>query len=106
MFFQSIQGDCLRVLLQLILPENNESAGNAQAVWEETGRSRGLDIVVMYDNEPACIALTDKLSLTTLPALIIDGVIKVIGIPDKQMAEKVLDRELDTTVTRNITDDI
>lgn len=96
MFFQSIQEDCLQVLLQLILPENKEFAVNAQNVWEEVARPRGLDLTVMYDNEPACMALIEKLSLTTLPALIIDGVIKVIGIPDKITAEKVLDKELNT----------
>lgn len=82
------------MLLQLIILENKASPEGGQDVWREVCRARGMELEIIDANGAEGQKLADALSLSTFPALIINGEIKAIGIPDKQMAGKVLDDAL------------
>ena len=77
--------------LQLIILESKLSSEGARNVWHDVCQARGLDLEVVDASKEEGVKLTKSLSLSTFPALIVDGLIKAIGIPDKQIAGKVLD---------------
>ncbi|MDH5190589.1 MAG: hypothetical protein OEW89_05005 [Gammaproteobacteria bacterium] len=77
--------------LQLIILESKISSEGARGVWQDVCQTRGLDLEVIDASGDEGRKLTESLTLSTFPALILDGKIKAIGIPDKQIAGKVLD---------------
>ena len=90
------------MLLQLIILENKASSEGGQDVWREVCQARGMELEIIDANGSEGKKLADALALSTFPALIIDGEIKVIGIPDKQMAGKVLDDALNNPEKRSV----
>ena len=90
------------MLLQLIILENKVSSEGEQDVWREACQARGMELEIIDANGSEGKKLADALALSIFPALIIDGEIKVIGIPDKQMAGKVLDDALNNPEKRSV----
>lgn len=82
------------MLLQLIILENEASSAGVQDMWREVCQARGMELKIIDANGAEGKKLANTLALSTFPALVIDGEIKVIGIPEKQMADKVLDDAL------------
>lgn len=66
----------------------------AQEIWEEISRTRHIAFrtVDVADTEGA--AIMDRLDLKTVPAILVDGQLKGVGVQSKEQAIAIIDTQI------------
>ncbi len=72
--------------VQLLVSEWCAACHQAEQVWRDIARQRDIDFAVVDMGQPEGKALVSRLRLKTIPALVIDGELKAIGIQSPQDA--------------------
>lgn len=72
--------------VQLLVSEWCQSCHLAEKVWREVAEERAIDFAVVDMGQPEGRELVSRLRLKTIPALIVDGVLKAIGVQSKAEA--------------------
>ncbi|HEX9627386.1 MAG TPA: thioredoxin family protein [Acidiferrobacterales bacterium] len=67
------------------------SCDQAEKVWREVAAERGIDLAVVGLAQPEGRALAARLKLKTIPAVLVDGSLKAIGVQTRQQALEILD---------------
>ncbi|RMD71412.1 MAG: thioredoxin family protein [Gammaproteobacteria bacterium] len=76
--------------VQLLVSEWCPSCHQAEKVWQEVADERDIDFEVVDVVQPEGKALIQKLRIRTVPAVIIDGQLKGIGVQSKAEALKMV----------------
>lgn len=63
----------------------------AEAVWRKTAAERGCEFAVLDIAQPAGAALALRLKLQTVPALLIDGTLRAVGVQSPEEARALLE---------------
>lgn len=62
----------------------------AELIWAEVARQQALDYQVIEINDPAGRALVSDLRIKTVPAVVVDGRLKAVGLHSLGEALKLL----------------
>lgn len=62
----------------------------AEKVWREAAAERSLEFAVLDVTEPEGAALAQRLNLQTVPALLIDGILRAVGVQSLAEARSLL----------------
>jgi glutaredoxin len=62
----------------------------AEKVWREATADRGIEFSVVDITQPEGVALAQRLKLQTVPALLIDGTLRAVGVQTSEEARTLL----------------
>lgn len=62
----------------------------AEKVWREAAAGRGCEFAVLDITQPEGAALAQRLKLQTVPALVIDGTLRAVGVQSPEEARALL----------------
>lgn len=72
--------------VQLLVSEWCATCHQAERIWRDIAQQRDFDFTVLDMGQPEGKALVSQLRLKTVPALVIDGELKAIGVQSPQEA--------------------
>jgi glutaredoxin len=78
--------------LQLLVSESCVPCTQAEEIWRRVADESALELSVVNLNDPEGRQLADQLKLRTIPAVIIDGVLKAIGVQSLDEARALISR--------------
>lgn len=81
-----------RVKIELLVTDGCEPCRLAERVWREVAAERGVELAVVELGEPYGRALTERLRLKTVPAVLVDGVLRGIGVQSRAEALALIER--------------
>lgn len=76
----------MRPLVQLLVSEWCAPCRGAEAVWQDIARRKVIDLRVLDVGQVEGREVVAKLGLRTVPATVIDGELRFVGIPDRRLA--------------------
>lgn len=79
------------VKIQLLITKGSEPCSRAEAVWRSACAERGVELLVVDVQGPEGAALCEGLSLSALPALMLDGRLMAVGVQSPEEARALLD---------------
>lgn len=78
--------------IELLIANDCLPCQKAEEVWRGLSEERGLTLSVVDVHGSKGKRLSDYLSLTTVPALMIDGSLVAVGVQDRDQASELLSR--------------
>jgi glutaredoxin len=79
------------VKIELLVTDGCEPCKQAEALWHELATERGIELTVVKLSEPYGRVLAERLHLKTIPAVVVDGVLRGIGVPTRADALALID---------------
>ncbi len=80
--------------IQLILTDNCNSCAQTRMLWEVVCDEFKVKLTVLDLRSRAGTELARSSSLKTFPALLIEGKVRMVGLPGIQMARDLLESEI------------
>jgi len=80
--------------LQLILTDNCNSCVQTRKLWETVCNEFQLELAVLELGSQDGKNLASSNSLKTFPALLIEGKVRMVGLPGIQAARKLIESEI------------
>ncbi|HED15427.1 MAG TPA: hypothetical protein ENI64_01205 [Gammaproteobacteria bacterium] len=80
--------------LQLILTDNCSSCAQTRKLWETVCDEFQLELIVLNLDSPDGKKLANTNALKTFPALLVEGRVRMVGLPGAQSARKLLETEI------------
>lgn len=72
--------------VELLITDGCEPCQQAESLWREMAAERGFEFVVVKLAEPYGREMTRRLHLKTIPAVVVDGVLRGIGVQSRAEA--------------------
>jgi hypothetical protein len=77
--------------IELLIDDGCEPCQQAERLWREIAAERGIELAVIVLSAPHGRVLTERLQLKTIPAVIVDGVLRGIGVQSRADALALID---------------
>lgn len=77
--------------IELLITDGCEPCQQAEKLWREVAAERGIELAVVKLGDPHGRVLTERLRLKTIPAVLVDGVLRGIGVQSRADALALID---------------
>lgn len=77
--------------VELLVSDSCVPCQQAEKVWRAVAAERGIELIVVKLADPDGQALTERLRLKTIPAVVVDGVLRGIGVQSRADALALID---------------
>ncbi len=77
--------------IELLVSDSCVPCQQAEKVWRAVAAERGIELIIVKLADPDGQALTERLHLKTIPAVVVDGVLRGIGVQSRADALALID---------------